>query len=82
MRSEVRSSKLLLMLAIAAANLLPTHAQAELSCSDLKLQIYPSPDRTLRAVVYPADISLDVNPDTWRAARSSWRRRSATFALE
>jgi hypothetical protein len=78
MRSELPSSRLLLMLAIATANLLPTHAQAadsctghkmlqtprpELSCSDLKLQIYPSPDRTLHAVVYPADISLDVTPD-------------------
>ena len=35
----------------------------ELSCSNLKLRIYPSPDRTLHAVVYPADISLDVTPD-------------------
>jgi hypothetical protein len=36
--------------------------RSELSCSDLKLEIYPSPDRTLHAVVYPADISLDVTP--------------------
>jgi hypothetical protein len=35
----------------------------ELSCSQIKLQIYPSPDGTLRAVVYPANISLDVTPD-------------------
>jgi hypothetical protein len=78
MRSEMRLSILLLMLGIAAASLLSTAAQAadlctghkmlqtprpELSCSNLKLRIYPSPDRTLHAVVYPADISLDVTPD-------------------
>jgi hypothetical protein len=35
----------------------------ELSCSHLELRIYPSTDRTLRVVVYPADISLEVTPD-------------------
>jgi hypothetical protein len=35
----------------------------ELSCRQLKLQIHPSPDGTLRAVIYPADISLDATPD-------------------
>jgi hypothetical protein len=74
---HVRLSRLLLMLAVAA-NLLPTDTQAadpctghkllrpprpELSCRDIKLQIYPSPDGTLRAVVYPTDISLDATPD-------------------
>jgi hypothetical protein len=78
MRSEIRMSRLLSMLGIAAANLLPIDVQAvelctghkmlralrpELSCSYVKLRIYSSPDRTLRAVVYPVDISLDVTPD-------------------
>jgi hypothetical protein len=78
MRCEIQMSRLLSMLAITAASLLPIDAEAvelctghkmlrtprpELSCSYVKLQIYPSPDRTLRAVVYPADISLDVTPD-------------------
>ena len=77
MRSEMRLSILLLMLGIAAPSLLSTAAQAadlctghkmlaprpEFSCSNLKLRIYPSPDRTLHAVVYPADIRLDVTPD-------------------
>jgi hypothetical protein len=35
----------------------------ELSCRDLNLEIYPSPDGKLRTVVYPADISLDATPD-------------------
>jgi hypothetical protein len=35
----------------------------ELSCTNLKPRIYPSPDRALRAVMYPADISLDATPD-------------------
>ena len=78
MRSKVRLSILLSMLGIASASLLPSDGQAadlctghkmlqtprpELSCSHLELRIYPSPDRTLRVVVYPADISLDVTPD-------------------
>ena len=78
MHCEVQMSRSLSMLVIAAANLLLTDAQAadpcsghkmlqaprpELSCRDIKLQIYPSPDGTLRAVVYPADISLDATPD-------------------
>jgi hypothetical protein len=33
------------------------------SCSDLKPRIYPSPDGAARAVVFPADISLDSTPD-------------------
>jgi hypothetical protein len=35
----------------------------ELSCSNVKPRIYPSPDGTLRAAVYPVDISLDATPD-------------------
>src|SRR5262245_6541631 len=35
----------------------------ELSCSNVKPRIYPSPDGTLRAVVFPVDISLDATPD-------------------
>ena len=75
---EVRSPTLLSVVGMGVASLLPMPLQAadlctghkmlptprsELSCIDLKLQIYPSPDRTLRAVAYPADISLDVTPD-------------------
>ena len=75
---EVRSPTLLSVVGMGVASLLSMPLQAadlctghkmlptprsELSCIDLKLQIYPSPDRTLRAVAYPADISLDVTPD-------------------
>jgi hypothetical protein len=35
----------------------------ESSCSDAKPRIYPSPDRALRALVFPVDISLDATPD-------------------
>jgi hypothetical protein len=35
----------------------------ELSCNNVKLAIYPSPDGTSRAVVYPVDISLNATPD-------------------
>jgi hypothetical protein len=35
----------------------------EVSCSDLKPRIYSSPDGAVRAVVFPADISLDTTPD-------------------
>jgi hypothetical protein len=37
--------------------------RAESSCSNVKPRIYPSPDGTLRAVVFPVDISLDATPD-------------------
>jgi len=77
MRSRVRLLTLS-MLGIGAASLLQTDGKAadlctghkilptprpELSCSSLKLRIYRSPDGMLHAVVYPADISLDVTPD-------------------
>ena len=35
----------------------------ELSCSNVKPRIYPSPDGTSRALVYPVDISLNATPD-------------------
>ena len=35
----------------------------ELSCNDVKPQVYPSPDKALRALVLPADVSLDTTPD-------------------
>jgi hypothetical protein len=35
----------------------------ETSCRDLTLQIFVSPDKAQRAVVFPADISLDATPD-------------------
>ena len=71
------SPQLLSMLGVAAATLLPTDIQAddlctghkglqtprpELSCDHLDLRIYPSPDGSLRAVVYPADISPRQSP--------------------
>lgn len=37
--------------------------RAEASCSNVKPEIFPSPDGTLRAVVLPVDISLDATPD-------------------
>jgi hypothetical protein len=42
--------------------LLPT-PRPESSCTNLKPKIYPSPDGTLRALVYPVDISLHATPD-------------------
>jgi hypothetical protein len=42
--------------------LLPT-PRPESSCSDVKPKIYPSPDGTLRALVFPVDISLHATPD-------------------
>ena len=35
----------------------------ELSCGNVKPRIYPSPDGTTRALVYPVDISLNATPD-------------------
>ncbi len=35
----------------------------EASCGNVKPRIYPSPDGTLRAVIFPVDISLDATPD-------------------
>jgi hypothetical protein len=35
----------------------------EASCSNVRPQIYVSPDRALRAVVFPVEISLDATPD-------------------
>jgi hypothetical protein len=35
----------------------------ESSCSNVKPRIYPSPDGTSRALVYPVDISLNATPD-------------------
>ncbi len=42
--------------------LLPS-PRPESSCTNVKPKIYPSPDGTLRAVVYPVDISLHATPD-------------------
>src|SRR5262249_39269464 len=35
----------------------------ESSCADVKPQLYPSPDGALRALVFPADVSLHATPD-------------------
>jgi hypothetical protein len=37
--------------------------RAEASCGNVKPGIFPSPDGTLRAVVFPVDVSLDATPD-------------------
>jgi hypothetical protein len=42
--------------------LLPT-PRPESSCGNVKPKIYPSPDGTLRALVFPVDISLHATPD-------------------
>jgi hypothetical protein len=69
---------LLSILGVASATLLPADAagggscsghkllskpRPELSCSDIKPQIYRSPDGALHALVLAADISLDATPD-------------------
>jgi hypothetical protein len=71
-------SLLLSILGMAAATLVPAAAlddascsghkllsapRPESSCSDVKPQIYPSPDGALRALVLPVDISLHASPD-------------------
>src|SRR6267142_1917626 len=43
--------------------LFPT-PRPELSCTDLKPKVYPSPDGALHALVLPADVSLYASPDT------------------
>lgn len=68
----------LTVLCVASASLLSADALAadpcsghkllraprpETSCSNVKPRIYPSPDGTLRALVYPVDISLNATPD-------------------
>jgi hypothetical protein len=78
MQCDMQLRILLSSTAIGAASLLaaPLHAadlctghkmlrapRPESSCRQMQLQIYPSPDRTLHAVIYPVDISLDVSPD-------------------
>jgi len=42
--------------------LLPT-PRPEASCLTVKPQVYPSPDHTLRAVVFPVDVDLHATPD-------------------
>jgi hypothetical protein len=72
------TTSILRLLAVVAMALLPAVAVArapcsghkllptprpESSCTNVKPKIYPSPDGTLRAVVYPVDISLHATPD-------------------
>ena len=78
MRRKPKWVRSLSVLGVASASLLAADAlaadpcnghkllrapRAELSCSNVKPQVYPSPDGTLRAVVYPVDISLNATPD-------------------
>ncbi len=37
--------------------------RSESSCTRLKFEIYTSPDKTVHAVVYPSDVSLNTTPD-------------------
>src|SRR5262250_1234542 len=48
--------------ACSGHKLLP-RPRPESSCSDVKPQIYPSPDGALRALVFPVDVSLYATPD-------------------
>src|SRR6516162_2850851 len=90
MRCAARLSRLPSPFVIAAAGLLASELQAadvcsghkllrtprsESSCTRLKLRIYPSPDGTLRAVIYPADISLDATPRPGEPRRDPHRQR-------
>src|SRR6476469_6123600 len=78
MRRKPHWLPLLSVLGVALASLLSADAlaagpcvghkllrapRAELSCSNVKPQVYPSPDGSLRAVVYAVDISLNATPD-------------------
>ena len=78
MRCRSRPVPSLAVLGLASATLLSTGALAadtctghkllrtprpELSCGNVKPRIYPSPDGTTRALVYPVDISLNATPD-------------------
>jgi hypothetical protein len=71
-------SPFLSIIALACLSLLPASAAAENqceghnplstprpegSCPTIKAKVYPSPDGKLRAVVLPAEISLDATPD-------------------
>jgi hypothetical protein len=40
-----------------------SNPRPEASCRDVMPQIFVSPDKALRAIVFPADISLDATPD-------------------
>src|ERR1700704_3091256 len=48
--------------ACSGHKLLPT-PRPESSCSNVKPRIYASPDGTLRALVFPVDVSLYATPD-------------------
>ena len=78
MRCKMTPPIALVVLSMGSASLLAADALAadpctghkllrtprpESSCAGVKPRIYPSPDGTLRAVVFPADISLNATPD-------------------
>jgi hypothetical protein len=52
---------------LCSGHKLLTKPRPEASCRNVVPEIFVSPDRTLRALVFPSDISLDATPDT-RAA--------------
>src|SRR5258707_3615400 len=78
MRCDMALSMLLSLSIFGLASMtFPTHAPAQVpcsghkllpiprpesSCSDVKPQIYPSPDGALRALRFPVDVSLDATP--------------------
>jgi hypothetical protein len=49
--------------AVCSGHELLSTPRAELSCADVKPQLYPSPDAALRALVFPVDASLHATPD-------------------
>lgn len=64
----VAAAMMLIVDCVPAADLCTGHRllrmrRPELSCTNVRPRVYPSPDGTLRAVVFPVDISLDATPD-------------------
>jgi hypothetical protein len=48
---------------LCSGHKLLTKPRPEVSCRNVVPEIFVSPDRTLRALVFPSDISLDATPD-------------------
>lgn len=48
---------------VCAGHELLSKPRSESSCLNVRPPVYPSPDGALRALVFPADVSLDATPD-------------------